>query len=75
MKEHTARWRKGVETLAKLLKEGKDTEGFAIRGKGKEEVWERRCEPKKKKRRKGGNIMMVSNMHLQNPLTPKKGWP
>ena len=34
MKEHTARWRKGEETLAKWLKEGKDTGGFAIEGKG-----------------------------------------
>ena len=38
MKEHTTRWRKGEETLAKLLKEGKDTGGFAIEGKGKGEV-------------------------------------
>ena len=34
MKEHTARWRKGEETLAKWLKKGKDTGGFAIEGKG-----------------------------------------
>ena len=34
-KEHKACWRKGEETLAKLLKEGNDTEGFAIKGKGK----------------------------------------
>ena len=36
MKGHIARWRKGKETLAKWLKEGKDTGGFAIEGKGKE---------------------------------------
>ena len=35
MKEHTAHWRKGEETLAKWLKEGDDTRGFAIEGKGK----------------------------------------
>ena len=36
MKGHIARWRKGKETLAKWLKKGKDTGGFAIEGKGKE---------------------------------------
>ena len=35
MKGHIACWRKGKETLAKWLKEGKDTGGFAIEGKGK----------------------------------------
>ena len=35
MKEHTARWRKGEEILAKWIKEGKDTRGFAIEGKGR----------------------------------------
>ena len=38
MKEHTARSKRGKETLAKLLKEGKDTGAFAIEGKGKGEV-------------------------------------
>ena len=41
MKEHIARWRKCEETLAKLLKEGKDTGGFAIEEKGKGEVWKK----------------------------------
>ena len=41
MKEHKARWRKCEETLAKLLKKGKDTGGFTIEGKGKGEVWKR----------------------------------
>ena len=41
MKEHKARWRKFEETLAKLLKKGKDTGGFTIEGKGKGEVWKR----------------------------------
>ena len=30
MKEHIACWKKGEETLTKLLKEGKDTRGIAI---------------------------------------------
>ena len=51
MKEHIARWRKGEEILAKLLKEGKDT-GFRHRrkrqGRSMEER-EERCEPKKKR--------------------------
>ena len=29
----------------------------------------------KKKGEGGGNIMIISNSHLQNPLTPKKGQP
>ena len=47
---HKAHWRKGEETLAKLLKEGKDARGFAIKGKGKGKVWKEkreRCELKK----------------------------
>ena len=35
MKEHIAYWRKDEETLAKLLKERKDTGGFAIEGKSR----------------------------------------
>jgi len=35
--------------LAKLLKEGKDTGGFAIIGKGKGQVWKREVKKKKKK--------------------------
>ena len=35
---------------------------------------EERVEPKKKEE-EGGNIMIVSNSHLQNPLTPKKRRP
>ena len=35
---------------------------------------EERVEPKKKEE-EGGNIMIVSNLHLQNPLTPKKRRP
>ena len=52
MKEHIARWRKCEETLAKLLKEGKDTGDFAIEEKGKGEVWkkERKYVNQKKKR-------------------------
>ena len=50
MKKHTAHWRKGEETLAKWLKEGKDTKGFAIEGEGKGG--------------RGGSIMKVNNMHL-----------
>ena len=51
MKEHIARWRKCEETLAKLLKEGKDTGDFAIEEKGKGEVWkkERKYVNQKKK--------------------------
>ena len=77
MKEHIARWRKCEETLAKLLKEGKDTGDFAIEEKGKGEVWkkERKDVNQKKKDQEGGSITMVSNMHLQNPLTLEKGWP
>ena len=37
MKEHIEHWKKGEEILAKLLKERKDTRGFAIEGKGKGE--------------------------------------
>jgi len=50
VKEHKAHWRKGEETLAKLLKEGKDIRSFAIEGEGKEENMEERggrCELKK----------------------------
>ena len=51
MKEHTACWGKGEETLTKLLKEGKDTGDFAIEGKDKGEVWKRE---RKKVKKKGG---------------------
>ena len=61
MKEQIARLRKGEETLAKLLKEGEDTKDFAIQGKGKGEVWKRKV---KKKGEGGGNIMIMSNLHL-----------
>jgi len=53
--EHKAPWRKGKETLAKLLKEGKDARGFAIKGKGKGRVWKEkreRCELKKREKDK-----------------------
>ena len=35
---------------------------------------EEKFEPKKKEEERG-NIMIMSNLHLQNSLTPKKGWP
>ena len=35
---------------------------------------EEKVEPKKKKE-EGGNIMIMSNLHLLNSLTPKKGRP
>ena len=44
MKEHKTCWRKGKETLAKWLKEGEDTRGFAIEGKGKGEAWRKEGE-------------------------------
>ena len=44
MKEHTTCWRKGEETLAKWLKEGKDTRGFAKEGKGKGKAWKKKGE-------------------------------
>ena len=37
--------------MAKLLKERKDTGGFAIKGKGKGQVWKREVKKKKKRRR------------------------
>ena len=46
VKEHKARWRKGEETLAKWLKERKDTRGFAIEGKGKGEAWKKKGKEK-----------------------------
>ena len=48
MKEHIPHFKKGEETLAKLLKEGKDTRGFAIEGKGKGEVWKRKVKKREK---------------------------
>ena len=42
VKEHKAHYRKCEETLVKLLKEGKDTEDFAIERKGKGEIWKRK---------------------------------
>ena len=57
MKEHTTYWRKDEETLAKLLKEGKDTGGFAIEGKSRCEVWKRgRKELNQKRKRRKGEI-------------------
>lgn len=41
VKGYKVRWRKCEETLAKLLNEGKDIGGFAIKGKGKGEIWKR----------------------------------
>jgi len=35
VKEHATHWRKGEETLAKWIKEGNDTGGFAMEGIGK----------------------------------------
>ena len=43
-KGHKARWRKGEETLAKFLKEGRDTGGFTIKRRDKKEVWKERKE-------------------------------
>ena len=37
--EHKVHWRNCEETLAKLLKKGKDSRGFAIKRKGKGIVW------------------------------------
>ena len=71
MKEHTARQRKCEETLAKLLKERKDTGSFAIEGKGKGEAWKREV----KRKRGGGSTTRVNNTHLQNPVTPRKRQP
>ena len=51
MKEHTAHWRKGEETLLKWLKEGNDTRGFAIEGKGKGRSKKKKNLEKKKGRR------------------------
>ena len=48
-----------------------------MKRKGKGENMEERgerCELKKKKG-EGGSMMIVNNTHLQNPLTPRKGWP
>ena len=64
MKEHTACWRKGEETLTKLLKEGKDTGDFAIEGKDKGEVWKReRKKVSQDKRRRGKKLTHCFNLN------------
>lgn len=52
--------------MAKLLKEGKEIGGFAVKGKGKEEIWkrEKKCELKRERERTRGSTTMVSNTHL-----------
>ena len=53
MKRHKARREKGEETLAKLLKEGRDARGFAIKRK---KVWRKRkeCYELKREKNNGG---------------------
>ena len=52
--------------MAKLLKEGRDVGGFAMKRKG---VWREEKERYELKREKNSS----GNTNLQKPLTPRKG--
>ena len=60
-KRHKVHWRKGEETLAKLLNKRRDARGFAIKRRDKKEVWKERKKRYELKGEKDNNGEQYTN--------------